>query len=143
MSSFNRSYGQSPPSPISNGAYESIQGTPNTALTAISPEDGRAPKPTAAAESRPSSANQSAVNQHDPFVTTTTSRASAQLSATASAFRPLQLYGAAVSAPVASNLIANGSGLALIPGTIQYLDNVVASQSPARETEKTSEGVCF
>ncbi|KAA8572925.1 hypothetical protein EYC84_003476 [Monilinia fructicola] len=141
MSSFNRSYGQSPPSPVSNGAFESIQGTPNTALTAISPEDGRVPKSTTA-ESRPSSVAQTSANQHDPFVTSsTTSRASAQLSATASAFQPLQLYGPAVGTPAAGNLIANGSGVAtLIPGTVQYLDNVVASQSPARDTEITSYG---
>ncbi|RAL60197.1 hypothetical protein DID88_000818 [Monilinia fructigena] len=141
MSSFNRSYGQSPPSPVSNGAFESIQGTPNTALTAISPEDGRVPKSTTT-ESRPSSVAQNSANQHDPFVTSsTTSRASAQLSATASAFQPLQLYGPAGGTPAAGNLIANGSGVAtLIPGTVQYLDNVVASQSPARDTEITSYG---
>ncbi|KAI9646936.1 hypothetical protein NHQ30_004936 [Ciborinia camelliae] len=142
MSSFNRSYGQSPPSPISNGAFESIQGTPNTALTAISPEDARAPKPSTT-ETRTASITQSAAaNQHDPFVTTsTTSRASAQLSATASAFQPLQLYGPAVGAQVAGNVVANGSGsVTLIPGTIQYLDNVVASQSPVRDSEITNYG---
>lgn len=145
MSSFNRSYGQSPPSPVSNGAFESIQGTPNTAITAISPEDARVPKPPGS-ESRTSSVSQSAAaNQHDPFVTAcTTSRASAQLSATASTFQPLHLYGTAAGAPVVGSLIANGSGPAtLIPGTIQYLDNVVASQSPVRETEITSFGVGF
>ncbi|KAF7875068.1 hypothetical protein EAF04_002240 [Stromatinia cepivora] len=141
MSSFNRSYGQSPPSPVSNGAFESIQGTPNTAITAISPEDARIPKPLAT-DSRASSVTQSAANQHDPFITAgTTSRASAQLSATASAFQPLHLYGPAVGTPAAGSLIVNGSGSAtLIPGTIQYLDNVVASQSPVRETEITSYG---
>ncbi|TGO69124.1 hypothetical protein BOTNAR_0015g00400 [Botryotinia narcissicola] len=141
MSSFNRSYGQSPPSPVSNGAFESIQGTPNTAITAISPEDARVPKQSAT-DSRASSVT-TAANQHDPFVTTgtTTSRASAQLSATASAFQPLHLYGPAVGAPITGNLIANGSGsTTLIPGTIQYLDNVVASQSPVRESEVTSYG---
>ncbi|KAF5879639.1 putative rna recognition domain-containing protein 2 protein [Botrytis fragariae] len=141
MSSFNRSYGQSPPSPVSNGAFESIQGTPNTAITAISPEDARVPKQSAT-DSRASSVT-TTVNQHDPFVTTgtTTSRASAQLSATASAFQPLHLYGPAVGAPITGNLIANGSGsTTLIPGTIQYLDNVVASQSPVRESEVTSYG---
>lgn len=142
MSSFNRSYGQSPPSPVSNGAFESIQGTPNTAITAISPEDARVPKQSTA-DSRASSVT-TTVNQHDPFVTTgtTTGRASAQLSATASAFQPLHLYGPAVGAPITGNLIANGSGpTTLIPGTIQYLDNVVASQSPVRESEVTSYGV--
>ncbi|ESZ99458.1 hypothetical protein SBOR_0220 [Sclerotinia borealis F-4128] len=139
MSSFNRSYGQSPPSPLSNGAFESIQGTPNTALTAISPEDGRALKATV--ESRPSSV-QSAANQHDPFVTAgTAGRGSAQLSATASTFQPLHLYRPAVGTPVTGNLIANGSGsVTLIPGTIQYLDNVVASQSPVRDSEITNYG---
>lgn len=49
-----RSYGQSPPSPVSSGAFESIQGTPNTAITANSPEDARVPK-RPGSESRPSS----------------------------------------------------------------------------------------
>src|ERR1700712_3975022 len=84
MSTFNHPYGHSPPS--SHGAVESAQGTPNTALTAFSPEDVKPPK---SADSRPSSAPLS-TNHQDPFVTAgPRSKADQKLSATASAFQPL------------------------------------------------------
>ncbi|KAM3073805.1 hypothetical protein ACMFMG_008430 [Clarireedia jacksonii] len=138
MSTFNNAYGHSPPS--SHGAVESVQGTPNTALTAFSPEDVRPPKP---ADSRPSSAPLSS-NHQDPFVTAgPRSKADQKLSATASAFQPFSYSVGPSSTTQTAQIpaVAYGSTTNLVPGTVQYLDNVVASHSsPVRVPEVTSYG---
>ncbi|PQE16546.1 meiosis mei2 protein [Rutstroemia sp. NJR-2017a BBW] len=114
MSSFNHPYGQSPPS--STGAVESVQGTPNTALTAFSPEDVR---PAKSADSRPSSAPLS-TNQQDPFVSAgPRSKADQKLSATASAFQPFSYSVGPSSTTQTSQVpaVAYGSTANLVPDT--------------------------
>ncbi|TAQ90445.1 hypothetical protein B7494_g1292 [Chlorociboria aeruginascens] len=137
-------HGQSPHS-SSNDAAESTQGTPDTRFTAFSPEDARAFKLTASA----STATPLRASQHDPFVTTTSkSKAEQKLSATASSFQPFSFkvssassvptvaYGSASLTPLLSNPV---------PGTVQYLDSVVAAHtSPApaaKHTGATQHGI--
>lgn len=87
MASYRGISSQSPHS--SSGHADSAEGTPDTSLTAFSPEDARPPR---APGTSPSGGLSFDGVQHDPFVTTTTAQQSTRvLSATATAFRPLGL----------------------------------------------------
>lgn len=116
-------------SPLSsNGADDSLGSTPDTKLTSFSPEELRAGAATHKIF-KPTTAVSKPVPQ-DPFVSTGTQRKGEQkLSATAVAFQPFALP----SGPVPP-VVAHGS--LPLPGTKQYLENVVASHSimgPAKE----------
>ncbi|RDW89423.1 hypothetical protein BP6252_01455 [Coleophoma cylindrospora] len=109
-------------SPLSsNGADDSFGSTPETKFTSFSPEEIRAG---GAMHNAPKPLSQ------DPFVSTGSQRKGEQkLSATAAAFQPFALP----SGPVLP-VVAQGS--LPLPGTKQYLENVVASHStmsPAKE----------
>jgi len=149
MSSFNAAmYGQSPPS----SAVESTEGTPDTRFTAFSPEDIKPSKPVNAVGVAAQSAGTAA---QDPFISAAPRpKAGQKLSPTASAFQPFgqsfNWCNETVSIPVvahnASSGAASGSGAAgPVPGTIQYLDQVVAahanSVAQTQSTEATSFGV--
>lgn len=83
MPSIGGIYGQSPHS--SSGIFGSTEGTPDTRLTAFSPDDARPLK--VAIEG--STAAHAGTVQHDPFVTSTAKgKGEQKLSATASAFKP-------------------------------------------------------
>ena len=109
---------QSPDS--SNGATESVRGTPETMLTAFSQEDASSLKQANTVSTPLRAAPQ------DPFVSTGIKlKVGQKLSATASAFQPFALKVAA-NTP----MVAHGSGSTeVLPGTMQYLEKVVASHS--------------
>jgi hypothetical protein len=126
MSSFNPRYSQSPHS--SSGAADSGEGTPDTRLTSFSPEDARLVKPS----NTKSTGTPLKASQQDPFVTTSSKpKGEQKLSATASAFQP---FGLRVSSSSSAPVTTHGS--APVPGTIQYLDGVIAAQlSPSSGTQ--------
>lgn len=129
MASFHADpYGQSPPS----SGDASDEGTPDTRLTAFSPEDA---VKGAGTGSQPVAANPVSAGvvptpgaQQDPFVSSARKQKQEQkLSPTASAFLPFNLafkVGSSVTLPSA---VAGPGTANPVPGTLQYLDSVVAS----------------
>lgn len=115
-------------SPHSSLRDESIQGTPQTTLTAFSPEDARGFKVTSTRSSeRPQQAAQA-----DPFVSASKTKQDQKLSATASSFQP---FGLRVRSTAPASTSASTSRP--IPGTTQYLDAVIEKEnSPARSVQE-------
>ena len=125
------SYGYSPYS--STGNADSIGGTPDTRITAFSPEDPRVPR---SASMAPAAGVFSKEGQHDPFVIVSNSKATTGLSATASAFRPVGRNISSGSASIDDNSSPP------VPGTAQYLSKLIADSTPPR-TKEASDGVKF
>jgi hypothetical protein len=108
----------------SSGRDESPGGTPDTKFTAFSPDDARALKPS----NVKSAGTPLKASHNDPFVSDTTKpKVEQKLSATASAFQP---FGLRVSSIIPSPAVAHG--LAPLPNTTQYLNNIIAEASPPR-----------
>ena len=123
------SYNYSPYS--SAGNDDSAGGTPDTRLTAFSPDDPRVPRAGLTGMSPRTLLKE---GHHDPFVTASSSKTPG-LSATASAFRPVSKGGSATAAGVPSTSSP-------LPGTAQYLSQVIAESASPRNRE-VSEGVKF
>lgn len=108
-------------SPLSSaGVGESADGSPETKMTAFSPEDTPIMDDGGSRNLINLYSSPLKANSPDPFVSTGT-KSEQKLSATATAFQPFVLKYGSISIP----LIANGSGP--LPGTMQYLEKVVAS----------------
>jgi hypothetical protein len=111
----------------------SLEGTPDTRLTAFSPEDGRVPKNVGTATATP----QKPGNQHDPFVSATKPKLEQKLSATASSFKPYTLR------TNISGIEAQVTHHEPIPGSAAHLANIIATATASEpiEPEITSSGV--
>jgi hypothetical protein len=127
-------------SPYSSQGGASAEGTPDTGLTAFSPEDSKniISYPIAKSAATPLK------SVHDPFVSTSTKpKAEQKLSATAASFRPFGLNYGSLSSTKSMTLTASRlSGP--IPGTAQHLQQIIAAEenSPRRraQTEITKSG---
>jgi hypothetical protein len=119
----------------STGHVESAGGTPDTRLTAFSPEDNRLTKHASIYKSAGTPLKE---GQHDPFVTTSAQpKAEQKLSATASSFRPLVVR----DAPPIGTAGINGSSA--IPGTAQYLNQIIAESTPPPRAPEPIEALKF
>lgn len=121
MSSYRGMSSQSPYSSSDHGY--SAEGTPDTSLTAFSPEEVR--------PSRPSNASSTGAvtlgaGQHDPFVTSAQPTARS-LSATASTFRPLALGMEAKSSSAPQDILASSAIQAVQPECGNHLNSVYGS----------------
>lgn len=124
------SYTYSPYSSTGNG--ESAGGTPGTGLTAFSPDDPRIPRTVNVGRSPGELLKE---GQHDPFVTSSNSKAGLGLSATASSFRPVGRV-VTLSGPVIANIPTP------LPGTAQHLNHLIANSAPPHAREVV-EGVKY
>lgn len=113
-------------SPISSrDGGESFEGTPDTRITAFSPEDVRPMKLSAVQ----SSGTPLRGVHHDPFIT---SAPKPKLDATVPSFQPYGLR----AAPIPAVRLA-----APIPGTAQYLTAIIKNASTPPQAEATQSGV--
>jgi hypothetical protein len=108
-------YGHSPHS--SSGIFGSTEGTPDTRLTAFSPDDARPLK----ASNDVSGGTQSGTTQQDPFVTTTTKGKEQKLSATASAFQPFNIPVATTTPAIELEFTAT----AALPAQVEKLNHLI------------------
>lgn len=116
------------------GGPESMEATPDTKLTWFSPEDSKdksysMTKPTPGAME----------NVHDPFIATSKPKSEGKLSATASSFEPFGLSFGSLSSTKSMTTMAPKSS-APMPGTTQYLENIIAVEenSPRRRVPPPS-----